>query len=92
MRTVSNILHLSEAAALHDRHSASDTHTSPLGVDPLLTMKDVKRVLQQSDTTIWRHIHAGELSAFKIGRSVRVKQSELRRFIDAMECKVKVTA
>ena len=91
MRSINNILHLSEACALQERRSAPAAQPSA-ELETLLTTSEVAQVLRQSPTTVTRHIDSGTLVALKIGRSVRVKKSEVQRFIDAQQVKQKATA
>jgi excisionase family DNA binding protein len=48
----------------------------------LLTLQDVAVFLQVSTRTVRRLVDRGELTAFRIGRSVRVRPEDLRRLIE----------
>jgi excisionase family DNA binding protein len=39
--------------------------------------------LNISPKTVWAHIYAGKLAVVRIGRAVRIKQSELDRLLNA---------
>jgi excisionase family DNA binding protein len=45
--------------------------------DDLLTRSEVARYLRVSDRTVSRLIRAGKLPAARIGRAVRIRQSDL---------------
>ncbi|NNJ09777.1 helix-turn-helix domain-containing protein [Chloroflexales bacterium ZM16-3] len=48
---------------------------------PILTVAEVAQYLRVSETTIWRWCSSGKLPAFRIGRSWRVRQSDLEVLI-----------
>jgi excisionase family DNA binding protein len=50
--------------------------------DDLLTKAEVARYLRISDRTVSRLIHAGQLPASRIGRAVRIRQSDLLEMLD----------
>lgn len=50
-----------------------------------LTITDVAQMLHLSTTTIWRHVRRGELKAVKIGRSYRIRRSDLDALLVAAE-------
>lgn len=54
-------------------------------LQPLLTIKQVQRVLGLSRSMVYVLIQRGELRAVHIGTAIRVKQSEIRRFIQEHE-------
>ncbi len=45
------------------------------------TVKQVSEVLQVTPMTVYRLVSRGEIDAIRIGRSVRITQSELDRLI-----------
>jgi excisionase family DNA binding protein len=51
----------------------------------LLSLKEVGERTSLSRSTIYREIEAGRLRAVKIGKSVRVNDLELRRFIESLQ-------
>jgi excisionase family DNA binding protein len=48
-----------------------------------LTVGEVAAVLRVSTMTVYRLINAGQLSAVRIGRSFRLRQEDLDRFLDS---------
>lgn len=60
--------------------------TPPLPHDQeFLTINDVAHMLHLSTTTIWRHVRRGNLKALKIGRSYRIRRSDLEALLVAAE-------
>jgi excisionase family DNA binding protein len=51
----------------------------------LLSLNEVSERTALSRSTIYREIDAGRLVAVKIGKSVRITDSELRRYIDSLQ-------
>jgi excisionase family DNA binding protein len=51
----------------------------------LLSLKEVGERTALSRSTIYREIESGRLQAVKIGKSVRVMDSELRRYIESLQ-------
>lgn len=49
--------------------------------DELLTFKEVMDYLKVSRTTIYDWLNAGKIKAYKIGKSVRFKRSDIEAFI-----------
>lgn len=45
------------------------------------TVKQVSEVLQVTPMTVYRLVSRGEIDAIRIGRSVRISQSELDRLM-----------
>ena len=68
-----------------DRHRrlsiarASDDY----GVEPLLDVLTVARVLGVSDRTVWRYVRDGALGHVRIDGRTMVAPDQVRRFIDA---------
>jgi len=46
------------------------------------TLKDIAERLQVSYRTVYRWVRAGKLPAYKFGTEWRVKESDLREFIE----------
>lgn len=46
-----------------------------------MTVNEVAAVLRVSAMTVYRRINAGELPAVRIGRSFRVRQQDLDRYL-----------
>jgi excisionase family DNA binding protein len=51
----------------------------------LLSLNEVSERTALSRSTIYREIDAGRLVAVKIGKSVRITDSELRRYIESLK-------
>lgn len=51
----------------------------------LLALKEISTRTELSKSTLYRLISAGHLRAVKVGRALRVSESELSRFITALE-------
>jgi excisionase family DNA binding protein len=51
----------------------------------LLKIAEIMARTGLSKASVYRVINAGQLKTVKIGRSVRVTESELSRFIEALE-------
>ncbi|MFZ2872978.1 MAG: helix-turn-helix domain-containing protein [Phycisphaerales bacterium] len=49
---------------------------------PLLTYREAAKVLGVTPRTVWTLVQAGTLPAVRFGRSVRIDQADLRRFIE----------
>jgi excisionase family DNA binding protein len=58
---------------------------SPPPDQEFLTITDVAQMLHLSTTTIWRHVRRGDLKALKIGRSYRIRRSDLDALLAAAE-------
>ena len=50
---------------------------------PLLTVTEVAEVLRVSNMTVYRLIKGGELSALRVGKNYRIRESELEAFLSA---------
>ncbi len=61
------------------------TARPPLPADPLLTVAQAAALLATTPRTIYSRIYRRELSHVKLGRSVRLKLSDLQRMIRAGE-------
>jgi excisionase family DNA binding protein len=49
--------------------------------EPLLTVKEAAERCSLSTRQMWRHIHEGHLIVVRLGRAVRIRPSDLERFI-----------
>ncbi len=47
-----------------------------------LEIRDVMRILGVSRTTAYAYIHSGRLRSFKVGRLVRIREIDLKHFIE----------
>jgi excisionase family DNA binding protein len=52
--------------------------------DPLISLRDAMQLLSESRSGLYAKLRAGTLTAVKDGGSVRIRQSELRRYIDSL--------
>jgi excisionase family DNA binding protein len=53
---------------------------APLG-STFLTVAEVAALMRVSKMTVYRLVHAGELPAVRVGRSFRVPEEAVRRYI-----------
>lgn len=53
-----------------------------LKADPFMTVSEVAALTRLSRMTIYREIHADRLTATKIGRTFRVRQSAMIAWLD----------
>lgn len=51
--------------------------------DDLLNLSEVASRLKLTKLTIWRYVNDGKIPAYKIGRELRVKSSDLDHFIES---------
>lgn len=65
------------------------TYTQPKGeksmIEHFYTVREVAKVLRVSERTIFRYMQPGakqKINAFKIGKSWRISETELNRFIE----------
>lgn len=50
-------------------------------MNEFLTMKEVMEYLKVSRTAVYSWLNEGKLKAYKVGRSVRFKRSDIENFI-----------
>lgn len=55
------------------RAAASDTD--------FLTVAEVARALRVSNMTVYRLVNAGQLPAVRVGRSYRIREDDVRRYL-----------
>jgi len=46
------------------------------------TTEEIKELLQISSMTVYRYIKAGKIKAYKFGKEFRVKNKDLKTFLD----------
>ena len=51
-------------------------------MDKLLTVKELQEQLNVSRSMAWKLVHSGEIPHVKIGRCVRVRESDVAAFIE----------
>lgn len=56
--------------------------SSGIGIEPLLTLEEVARILGRSHWTLRLDHKAGRLKCVRIGRSLMVEPGEVRRIIE----------
>lgn len=61
---------------------AATPHDAAPTTDDLLTRTEVAQYLRVSDRTVSRLIRTGKLPASRIGRAVRIRQSDLLNLLD----------
>lgn len=61
---------------------AATSQTTLDAADDLLTIAEVARYLRVSDRTVSRLIRAGQLPVSRIGRALRIRQSDLLNLLD----------
>lgn len=61
---------------------AAESQAPADATDDLLTRTEVARYLRVSDRTVSRLIRKGQLPASRIGRAVRIRQSDLLHMLD----------
>ncbi|HEY1968101.1 MAG TPA: helix-turn-helix domain-containing protein [Pseudonocardia sp.] len=70
-----------------DEHRALEAEASPPSHDEvnlpsdLLTVAEVAAKLRVSKMTIYRMVNSGELPAFKVGRSFRIRATAVRKLL-----------
>ena len=47
-----------------------------------LTVAEVAAVMRVSKMTVYRFVHSGQLAAVRVGRSFRVSEEEVNRYIE----------
>ena len=47
-----------------------------------LTVSEVARGLRVSIMTVYRLVNSGQLGAFRVGRSYRIREEDVRRYVD----------
>ena len=50
--------------------------------DRFLTVAEVARSLRVSNMTVYRLVRSGKLPAFQVGRGYRLRESDVRKFLD----------
>jgi len=58
-------------------------HRGSLGDDALWTVAEVAGHMRVSNMTVYRLIKAGDLAAVRVGKSYRIRESDIDRFLAA---------
>jgi excisionase family DNA binding protein len=59
--------------------------TPPAEGGRLLTIREAAEILHVTPMTVYRLVHYGELEAVRVGRSFRIPEEALRRYMDETE-------
>jgi len=62
--------------------------TGWVGADRLLTVAEVASTMRVSNMTVYRLIKSGELAALRVGKSYRIRESDVDRYLSARSVKV----
>ena len=62
------------------RGDVRPTQSAPIGA-AFLTVAEVAALMRVSKMTVYRLVHAGDLPAVRVGRSFRVPEEAVRRYI-----------
>jgi len=57
------------------------TETTPLSDVRFLTVAEVASIMRVSKMTVYRLVHSGELEAIRVGRSFRVPEQAVNRYL-----------
>lgn len=49
-----------------------------------MTVKEVAELLQLNKMTIYRYIQAGKLTAYKVGKDLRIKKEDFDKFLETI--------
>jgi excisionase family DNA binding protein len=60
----------------------------PFVTGALLTVAEVAAGMRVSNMTVYRLIKSGELPAVRVGKGYRIRESELRRFLEERSVRV----
>jgi excisionase family DNA binding protein len=58
---------------------------TPLSDVKLLTVAEVAKIMRVSKMTVYRLIHSGELEAIRVGRSFRVPEQAVGRYLRVLQ-------
>ena len=58
-------------------------------MEKLYTVKEVAEYLKLNRDVVYRYIYAGSLKSIKINGNVRIKESDLKKFVEGDEVKDK---
>lgn len=62
-----------------------DQHDQSLPEDRLLTIKEIAARFRVSKMTVYRMVHARELNAIAVGKSFRIPESEVHKYLKGRE-------
>ncbi len=84
-RRISSVCALSNPPEISEETNRKKAMNIEVIKPQLLALKVVSTRTELSKSTLYRLISAGHLRAVKVGRALRVSESELSRFITALE-------
>lgn len=61
---------------------AENPPTELRGTASFLTVSEVARGLRVSNMTVYRLVNSGQLSAVRVGRSYRIREGDVRRYVE----------
>ena len=56
-------------------------HSGDIAEAKFLTVAEVASIMRVSKMTVYRMVHAGELPAVRVGRSFRVPEDEVQKYL-----------
>ena len=56
------------------------------GDERLLTLREVQELANLSKVTLWRAARRGDLRTIRVGRTVRIRPSDYREFLERHTC------
>lgn len=59
-----------------------NTPTDLRGTARFMTVGEVARGLRVSNMTVYRLVNSGQLSAVRVGRSYRIREGDVRRYVE----------
>jgi excisionase family DNA binding protein len=66
-------------------YSCAMTETTPFDVQDqgrFLTVSEVAKGLRVSNMTVYRLVNSGQLDAVRVGRSYRIRETTVQRYLD----------
>ncbi|MDA8401098.1 MAG: helix-turn-helix domain-containing protein [Actinomycetota bacterium] len=57
------------------------TKSTPISRAPFLTVNEVSEILRVSNMTVYRLIKTGDLPAVRVGRSFRVREDDIDKYL-----------
>lgn len=73
-------MNLGERRLTNEQGSGAENHRLVSG-EELLTVAEVSAMLRVSKMTIYRMVHAGEITHVRVGRSFRIPADAVRRIL-----------
>ena len=73
-------LHEQDGDGAGEREAAASSEVGPL-TGAFLTVAEVAALMRVSKMTVYRLVHGGQLPAVRVGRSFRVPEEAVRRYL-----------